>query len=34
MPLEIGESAAQILRRISAEFDPNSVVNPQVLYTE
>lgn len=32
-PLAIGESAARILRRIAAEFDPNSVLNPGLLFT-
>lgn len=31
-PLSIGESADRILRRIAAEFDPNSVLNPGVLF--
>ncbi len=33
-PLSIGDSAAGVLKRIAAEFDPNSVLNPGVLLAE
>ena len=33
-PLSIGDSATGVLKRITAEFDPNSVLNPGVLLAE